>query len=323
MKILTIGDAHATPTELGDCSKLVDYVIKTAKETNPDYILFLGDQYNYHNIVHISVVDFWTNSFKKIKDAGFNVMALLGNHELSNPKDQKAPHALAVHKKDITIVDEPKVINNVLFLPYFVNNSDFIEVCNKNPTHTVVCHQTFNGAKYDNGMYAPDGVEPDSVPQRVILSGHIHTPQDFGKVLYIGAPRWRTLNDANVKRYMALIDFNEAGVPNFGTIRRFYTEEVCRPIYNLVDSPEHPAVLNKNPGAMYTIDIHGPKDYVYRRAKELEAKNVKTRTYPEQQEVKIKESEGLATSFYKYFETYIPKQGTAKAKLLEIVKEII
>jgi len=37
------------------------------------------------------------------------------------------------------------------------------------------CHQTFDGAKFENGFYAPDGFDFSGIKYEKIISGHIHT----------------------------------------------------------------------------------------------------------------------------------------------------
>jgi hypothetical protein len=103
---------------------------------------------------------------------------------------------------NIMVVDEPRVVlPGILFVPYVHDPAEFVQICQQYPeAKTVVCHQTFAGSYFENGFLTPDGVEPNLLPQEQVISGHVHSPQRIGKVWYPGAPRWRTVSDANTER---------------------------------------------------------------------------------------------------------------------------
>ena len=133
----------------------------------------------------------------------------------------------------VTVVDEPTRIGpGVIAIPHRDSGEDFLSLCSEYPEDaTVVCHQTFNGGQYDNGFYAKDGIDPNLVPQPMILSGHIHAPQSFGKVWYVGAPRWRTASDANVERAIWVVEHDDLG--NIVSKTPVRTGETCRRIWEL------------------------------------------------------------------------------------------
>lgn len=317
MKFLLVGDMHAVQSELEECNKLIDYIHKTALEQKVDYIAFMGDQYNYHNIVHLPVVDFWKKAFEKL--TGIDTVALVGNHDQANSKDPATPNAMVIHKGDIFLVEGPYYMENILWLPYMASNEDFIRICNEHPEYsTVVCHQTFTGAKYENGFYAPDGVDQDKIPQKNVISGHIHSQQTIGKVWYVGSPRWRSLSDANQSKYIWLVEFNENG--EIINKNGFDTNVVCKPIFALEDRPDKPAIIPTNDGHI-VIDIFGPPDYVKSKSVEFKEKGFRIRTHPQETIIKIKESSGIKQAFNTYFNEFKPKNGTNKELLLKTTIE--
>jgi DNA repair exonuclease SbcCD nuclease subunit len=93
VKVLYVGDPHATPDSIEEMERLVTYIIDTAKSENEaDKICFLGDQYHTHSIIHLSVLAFWQRAFRRIKHHGLPVIALVGNHDKGGVKDRpRAP----------------------------------------------------------------------------------------------------------------------------------------------------------------------------------------------------------------------------------------
>jgi hypothetical protein len=321
-KILYVGDVHATPDSLEECEKLVDFVITTAKSNSAKVVCFLGDIFNTHSVIHLPVLAFWKRQFDKLKDAGLFVISLVGNHDKGGVRGIE-DNALMLYT-GITIVSRPTVISNILFLPYFYTTEDFIQACNDNPTHLVVCHATFvgPGLLFENGFPIADGINPNDVPQEQILSGHIHRPASSGKVTYIGAPRWRSVSDVNTERAIWIFEHDPVtgrildGVP-------FSTASVCRPMFALTDTEETPCVLPEGDAAVL-VDVHGTKQYVDRRKRELEALGVRVRTFAaSDRTAKVKESDGLPRAMQKFFGEYRPKNGTPQEVLWGLARERI
>lgn len=318
MKVLVVGDVHATIDGIPECKKLTDYIVECAIKSKVDFVVYTGDIYNYHNIVHLPVVNFWKRSFKKIKEAGFAVISLVGNHDMANMKDQNSTNAVSIHENDIVVVSKPTSVNNVLFVPYYVDGDTFLrDIALFGPQKTIICHQTFDGSHYDNGFYAKDGLDSTKIQAERIISGHIHTPQAFANVWYIGSPRWRTLSDANCDRSIWVLDFDASG--NLLNKEGFDTQKVCRPIFSRIDTPDMPADISQS--GLYIVDVHGPVSYVSKRAIELQKLGVRVRTFPIETHTKIKESEGIAVAFNKYFDGFTSKKGTSKEMLNQLVKE--
>jgi hypothetical protein len=111
------------------------------------------------------------------KKGGVNVMALVGNHDLTGSKSSTA-NSMMAHSADVVVIDKPTVYGGVLFMPYMADTEEFVRICTRyatdNALGTLVCHQTFDGSKYDTGFYAKDGIDPKRIPFNRVVSGHIH-----------------------------------------------------------------------------------------------------------------------------------------------------
>lgn len=315
MRILCVGDVHARYQDLEDCASLMSYVWEVAGETDPDYVLFMGDQYNDHGVVDIRVQRFWLDQFHNRPQ---KVAALVGNHDQLGNGLTPHTNAMQVHGHQIQVVGEVKFLGEgVAFAAHGV---DLTQLNVTKNIKYLFCHHTFDGAQYENGFYAKGGIDPVKVPADHIVSGHIHTPAMFGKVLYVGSPRWLTASDAEVgSRSLVLVDTDT------GICQSFYTNDVCSRIIRIVVTPEtgnQPFTADHKDRVL--MDIHGPQAFVDEVAASWRGQpNTRVRTFPEQVKVaELKESEGIGQSWGKHCDKYTPPYETPKPVLLEKAKEI-
>jgi DNA repair exonuclease SbcCD nuclease subunit len=319
-RALYVGDPHAEAATIVDCQNLIDLVAETAKVEKADVIVNLGDSYHTHGVIALEVLAFWRHAFAQLAKTGAEVIALVGNHDQSGAEGSDS-HSLMAHLDQIHAIDKAKTYRGVRWVPYIHDAETFYKACQEEvPSPLLVCHATFQGGTYDNGFYAADGFDPARVPQKQILSGHIHSPQEFGKVWYPGAPRWRTKSDANIERHIWVVDhFNGAIVSKKG----ISTGGSCRVIYEFEDTPEDPVML-----AGYDFEkddirvcITGPSEYVDARKLELAPTGVKLRTVKtDSARTKVRESEGVDKAFLKFVDAYVPQHGAAKPRLEALVR---
>lgn len=329
MRLLAVGDVHATPAELDDCRRLMALVQEKAVEHRVP-VLLLGDLYHTMAVIRSEVMNFWRETFSELNAAlemsGWRprsgadpVYALVGNHDYAG--EGTSIHAMAAHQGAVHVVDAPFELGGVLYLPYYSDRQAFIDACQAHPgCPTVICHQTFDGARYDNNFYAPDGVDQDLIPQELVLSGHIHTGQSFGKITYLGAPRWRTLSDANIDRAIWLLDFDDTGRLTSKT--PFDTGQVCRQIKSCIDTPQTPVEGPLDPKHDWRIDIKGPAAWIEQRKRELGGDGVKIRTFnTSTSSPRVRESEGIEKAFASYLTSFKTRYGTSVEKLGEMARE--
>lgn len=297
----------------------MDYVLELAVEHSAT-VLLSGDIYNNHGVIDAEVQRFWIEWFWKAKRQGVSSIILEGNHDRPGTTGTRAS-ALLAHVEHATVVKSPRTIDGIVFLPY-MTNEEVIEQCNHfKSCPVVICHATFDGAKYENGFLAPDGIDQTAIPQVQVIGGHIHTPSEFGKVWYPGAPRWRSKADANVDRAVWLLEFDYAH--NLKSRTPFDTSTVCKKIHHLMDTEEHPLeAFVPVPGHDYRVDIHGSKQWIEARAPLYKGQaRIRTVTTDAKARVVVKESDGLAVAFHKWLENFRPKFGTPANDLLNLSRD--
>jgi len=306
MKLLFVGDPHAQVNDLEDCQKLFNYVMKVAQETGA-VVFFSGDLYNDHSIVHLEVQKFWRDNFDRLKYKGIETIVIAGNHDISGNKASEAC-ALLAHSEQAEVILNPFVYYDILFSPFTRDDNAFVKACKDHPeVKTVICHATFLGAQFDNGFKVFNGINPNDIPQELVISGHHHTPHSFGKVKYYGSPRWRTLSDANVDRAIWLLEFDNGQLVKETS---FSTNNVCRKIWHFEDSEKNPVDIVFNSKDKYFIDIKGSRKWVDSR-KSLYEGNAKIRTFvTDKAKTKIKESDGIDIAFSKWTSNFNATRGT-------------
>jgi len=172
-------------------------------EEKPDLVVNLGDSFDTHAVLRSEIMSEFIRHVGVITPY-CEYIYLIGNHDMYKPNDATY-HALLPFKNKIhnfTIVDEITDLHGMTFVPYMHNWQDFP----KNPNQPiVVAHQTFIGADY--GYYRPDvGVDADKITAQIIISGHVHKRQSFGKVYYPGSPYAGGLDDINQIKGLTLFD---------------------------------------------------------------------------------------------------------------------
>lgn len=320
--VLYVGDPHARPEDLEDCQALVDFIVKTALEQRVARIVFLGDQFHTHAVVHVEVLAFWMRALGQIYNATkLPIVLLVGNHDQPGDASSQA-HAMMGFEalRNVTVVDRPLCIDGILHLPYRHSSKQFVADCHdiahKN-LKAVVCHQTFNGAKYENGFFAKDGVNPEEVPQQCFLSGHIHDPQRFDKVIYLGASRWMTASDANSSRYLTVIDHGDDGLPK--SFEVFPLDAAVRKIHHFVDTEDKPAPTDLDSRHRYIVDISGSLEWIEAR-RPLFVGRAQVRTQrTDRATVGVRESEGIAAALKRFVASYKATRGTPTDTLERLV----
>jgi DNA repair exonuclease SbcCD nuclease subunit len=314
--MLIVGDPHVTVEELADCQRLLDLVYQEAKKC--DFVVFLGDLFHNHALVRIEVIEFWKRNLSRL--SGSDVFCLVGNHDRSHDTNVRANSI--PESNHWTIVNRPiQLSNGIVLTPWYANNEDFVNDINKFDTKLLICHQTFSGSKYENGFYAHDGINPDLLKAGSIVSGHIHTPQSFGKVTYVGAPRWRIASDANVIRALLVLDtdtLSHSWIP---------TANTCKALVHINDTEGRPVEvpeLYKSTLKTIKVDIHGSASYIATRREFWEKAGARVATFPVvESRPTVSESDGIPKALNTYVSGWKPKYGTPADKLLEMVKERI
>ncbi len=319
--IIFVGDVHAVPAEIADCQRLIAGIATLRQYA--DTIVFLGDQFHTHAVVHLSVVAFWRETFRALQTLGFKVVALVGNHDIGT-SGVLWPNAMqALEGTGVTVIDRPMEYDGIMMMPYVHDPKDFIERAQKARANTrcgvLVCHQTFIGAQYDNGFYAPGGVDLSQVPFELIISGHIHGFAWIGNLCYVGSPRWRTRDDANKAKAVRL--FNKEAEK---FVESFDTSAWCSAIYHWELGPDSEPPPEAPAGARVTVTLRGPADWVRAEAPGYKEKGFGVRRLPDAvASPRVRESAPVSQSFADFLKAFKTPNGSSPEVLERLVSQCL
>lgn len=264
---------HVTVANLEDSNKLLQFILETARHVEPDYIEFMGDLFDTHDVIRGRVLDFWDSWLEKLGQE-FAVLVLVGNHDQSGDKSlESLANSIKVFRRipNVKVVSDFHAMNNLLYVAYTSDNEKLIHICNQHQSqNTLIAHATFLGATYENNFYADDGIDLTRIPQSRVVSGHIHKTQTVGKCFYPGTPRWLKATDANQDKGIYLFDHKDDGSYSY---EFFSTKEIVTPIVEisiLETSPEEgEKQLLSAKGKIY-VELKGSSEWIAKYKKTLD-----------------------------------------------------
>lgn len=274
MKIIRVGDPHVKPSNIDESEALIEFVAEHALKEKVDRIEILGDLFHTHSILRLEVLEFWTWAFELLTDI-CEVVVLVGNHDQSgdlNSDSSSLNIYSRLRNKKLTIVSLPMTMGVFGYMPYIHDANKFVESANdlfKYGAKVLVCHQTFNGATYENGFYAPDGIDPEKIPFAQVISGHIHATQEFDKIFYPGTPRWDSASDANQTKGIWLFEHGADG--SFVSKTCINTDKVCKPIVAFEWKEGSPAPEIPE-GSRASVTLIGTSDWIAKQKVSLRGK---------------------------------------------------
>ena len=297
-----------------NCLKWIEDIIDLH---NPDIVVNLGDTFDGHSVLRSELLCEFRNHIQRINKPHYYI---LGNHDFFRPKDSKY-HALQVFKDypEFYVIDERCDIDNMTMVPYIADLNNFPldtkEIC--------IAHQTFIGADY--GYHRPDaGVNADNVSADIIISGHVHKKQEFGKVIYPGTPYACGANDLDMTKGLLIFDtksyeqtFIESPFPKWKSIEFIISnEQTMSDLHSILKE-----TINEQDH--WIIKVAGPKVEMSAYFKSAQYKKISkgkhitlklTATDKEKKQVRIK-----AVSTPDIIKEYIDKvyKGTIDKKQLE------
>lgn len=326
MKILRLGDPHTKIGNLEESENLLHFVLDQAIRRQVDRIEILGDLFHSHAVIRLEVLDFWTNWLGTLSEV-FETVVLVGNHD-TNMNINENLNALSVFdklkKKNLKIVESTTVLKPFAYMAYERSNEKFVKNANyladEFGATVLVCHQTLQGSRYENGFYAPDGVDSSLISPKYskIISGHIHSKQEFGRVIYPGTAKWDTASDANLPKGITIFNHDDV-TGEILNVEFLSTEEICTPIREYVwkEGEEEPIISEK---ARNSVRLIGSSEWISKQKKKLNGKASISVKITDKAKVKERQYVNSMEQFIlKYF---TPVQGMDKEKILAYMKEL-
>jgi len=328
MKILRLGDPHIKTSNRDEAEKLLQFVVDTAMKYSVNRIEILGDLFHTHAVVRLEVLDFWDHWLDHLADI-CEVVVLVGNHDMPG-NNEASYHSLDVfkriRKKNLRIIDSASAIDFIGYVPCIHDNDKFVEAANHLQTcgaKILVSHTTYSGSRFESGMYAPGGVDPELLNYPLLISGHIHNRQRYvtnksQQVIYPGTAKWDTASDANEEKGLWIVDHDDTT----GLIlaeEYVDTSKVCSPIleYQWKEGDNSPVIPE---GSRASIELIGSSEWVNKQKASLKGKaSVKSKITDKSRPASRKTGKSLEQFLMDQFE---PIAGVDKQAMVNFLKEL-
>jgi DNA repair exonuclease SbcCD nuclease subunit len=245
---LVVGDIHAKMSNFYETAKLLSFIQSKFSEMNCRNLILLGDLTNDHAVLRQEIayqlLDFIKAIHYMVGTDRRRIIVIAGNHDGASPTstDKNSVDLLLSQHATVVSGEQAYVLYDLgyVFMPFIHDNSKFTEIANTayesiytvDQSPTLFCHQTFDGAAYENGHPCPSGVDSNQIKFDCIISGHIHKRQIINnKVVYVGTPRPVSSSEANDEKFIFAIS-NVDGVQNFqpvstkDIVKHYYTYDI-------------------------------------------------------------------------------------------------
>jgi len=251
-----IGDIHATLKDTDKVNHLFDIIEQIGNPT-----ILLGDLLDNKAIVRAECLNLY---YKRFKESKLNFIVLVGNHDLISLDSKE--HSLETLKelKNVTIIDEPQVIDNVFFVPYIHDLVALKSVLASNSVDTLMIHQGIVGYDYGNGYKAEEGVVKEQLSSfKRVIAGHFHKYQHEDKLTFLGTPFSKSFGETDQDKFIACYETETQSLEliksNFPQHKSLNVDCSSPQEINLVEGDIYRFILN---GTQEQINSFPKKEYL-------------------------------------------------------------
>lgn len=242
-RALWIGDMHLRLSDLSEAGSIVDQILSIIDAEKPSHVILSGDQFDTFGVVRSEILAHWTRFFVEASKRPFitEIIALVGNHDMSGADGGVSAMEPFKHYENVKVVDASYDLGTFYFVPFMRDTAQFEAYCRSLPAGSILfCHQSFNGAQFENGFYDPHGADPACATHLMaVISGHVHKAQQIANIWYPGTPRQLTFSDAGEPKYVYTLSLSSQGY----TIENRHKLNV--PTYSVIETETVPELIGQ------------------------------------------------------------------------------
>lgn len=203
---------------------ILDWVAEEAKKRGIQTIVFGGDLFQKRDRIFSICFNKTYSKLKEIKEQGFNMYYLVGNHDMPM-KNSTDYHALMALAPFVTIVDDVRILKGENFdfymIPYVENLlqlqwaiTEMEKRQDKSRKNVLLAHLDIQDAWYNSKTKVEHGLEPNSLGDSwdLVLTGHFHNFQRVGykkNIWYSGTPLEINFGDEGLQKGILAFDNGE------------------------------------------------------------------------------------------------------------------
>jgi DNA repair exonuclease SbcCD nuclease subunit len=208
--MLLFSDLHLSPSTFTCCMKVLRRVHAEAVQRDVS-VAFLGDFFDHVYNKGTLPVDILNDLMRFFADEWKVPMIMIpGNHDYFDASETE--HGLTPFKyasKYITVLDEPLVHDNILWIPWRRDLKVLKDVLDTQTANVLAIFGHFDivGFKLNASRISTEGLDSDIFPKDIpVYSGHYHTPQSHANIMYLGSPYQLSLSEAEDKKALVVLD---------------------------------------------------------------------------------------------------------------------
>jgi len=189
MKELIIGDIHlGNPSHLNFQIPFLKSMIDYANENNIKCVTFLGDIFDNRTSTNTLALHAFNDTLQSLYNSNIEVIILKGNHDLYYRKDSKVSPLDIVCKgyDNIQLVSDSLRIDNRLYIGWQFDTDTLPKLMKDDIVYGHFEIKDFYMTKTYKSTHGFDLVKFKDVKQ--VFSGHYHTKQVVGNIMYTGTP---------------------------------------------------------------------------------------------------------------------------------------
>jgi len=203
---LIIGDIHLKKMTVEVVREVLEKCKKLASKCTET--IFTGDVNDTKANIRSEAL---TLLLDTLKDWPTPVIVVVGNHDLHNSLHPEDGHSLESLKllPNVTVIDKPMLIKDTFYVPYYPE--DQFKTVKLQPAKYLVLHQDIMKAKYSNQHPVASAIDGSwFTAYKKVFVGHIHLPQEFDNIVFVGTPYTESYKEANeAKRVIVLNPEND------------------------------------------------------------------------------------------------------------------
>jgi len=323
MKVLLTSDWHIEEgIYTSICINYIDYLVHYCNANNIKDIVIAGDVFEKSSKIKNEA--FLPIFFKmmELKDDGYNLYFLLGNHDIYNVDNASLVEAFVPFGKVFKKYEEINIGGRTFsFLPYTKNENDI-----PNSGDVLITHLSIADFYFDNKYHVNEkaGFSINMFNDwNIVFSGHFHKPQNQKNIVYIGSPYQMNFGEIGQEKGFVVFDTK--------------SNEWKREIYE--DAPKYIRIkandfTNVNVFNCFVeveieekIDNYIQLKHILYEKGALEVvpsfKNNENSEMDVDENIELALNKGIADMMVEYINNLTVKEGIKKEKLLEIFDKII
>lgn len=201
MKLTIIGDPHLTH---GNIEKVQEIMARVEQLGNTT--VWLGDLLDTKEVIRGKCLSAWLDYFNT---SPLKHIVLVGNHDLFNLETTR--HSLEAFRplKNVTLVEAPtKIAEGIYAIPYMHHDEDLKAAIKPFEKDSILFgHLELKDFDFGNGRICDKGMTERSFKKfKRVISGHFHSFQEKGNLVYLGTPFSHSFGESNQDKYIAVYD---------------------------------------------------------------------------------------------------------------------